>query len=129
MDLKVEITGKIDYLGAVRGDSFKVKPFIIHVPNKKDPKYDEYFTVEATRDQIPLIEGFAKGDDITVTAFLSGRKWVQDGNVKLNKNREPIVFTSLRLYTVEGTGSRSTQSSSQAAPTPPINEDTDDLPF
>ncbi|MCB0764165.1 MAG: DUF3127 domain-containing protein [Flavobacteriales bacterium] len=123
---QVTITGKIRQVGKVQdvSASFRKRELIITEPSGQR---EQHIPVEFTQDRCGLLDGFAPGEEITVTAFVNGREWTgRDGVTKF--------FLSLSGNRIERTGAAK-DGGYQAAPPPtaadmpPIGGDDDDLPF
>lgn len=127
---QVTITGSIKLIGKTQDVSatFKKRELVIIEGAGQRPAH---IPIEFTQDRIGMLDGFAPGEQVTVTAFINGREWTgRDGVTK--------HFLSLSGNRIERVGAAA--AAPMAAPTngypapnaadmPPASSDEDDLPF
>ena len=127
---QVTITGSIKSIGKTQDVSatFKKRELVIIEGVGQRPAH---IPIEFTQDRAGLLDGFAPGEQVTVTAFINGREWTgRDGVLK--------HFLSLSGNRIERVGAPATASAPSGsgngypAPSgtdmPPAGEE-DDLPF
>jgi single-stranded DNA-binding protein len=89
--------------------------------------------IEFTQDRAAMLDGFAPGEQVTVTAFVNGREWTgRDGVLKhflsLSGNRIERVGAPATASATATAGVANGYPAPGAADMPPASED-DDLPF
>jgi hypothetical protein len=125
----VTITGTVKLVGKTQqiSEKFSKRELVI---TEAGGQYPQQIPVEFTQDRTVLLDNYAPGDEVTVTAFVNGREWTgRDGVVK--------HFLSLKGDRIEKkTGAAPAPSGAgHAAPPPPSVADMpamgneDDLPF
>lgn len=127
---QVTISGSIKSIGKTQDVSatFKKRELVIIEGVGQRPAH---IPIEFTQDRTSLLDGFAPGEQVTVTAFINGREWTgRDGVLK--------HFLSLSGNRIERVGAPATAAAPAAAtngyPAPgaadmPPSSDEDDLPF
>ena len=125
----VTINGTVKAVGKTQqiSEKFSKRELVI---TEQTGNYPEHIPVEFTQDKTGLLDPFAPGDQVTLTAYISGREWTgKDGVTK--------HFLSLKGDRIEkvGTQNAGPHSGGNAAPPPPSMADMppaegeDDLPF
>src|SRR5262245_41565021 len=122
---QVTITGSIKSIGKTQDVSatFKKRELVIIEGVGQRPAQ---IPIEFTQDRVGLLDSFAPGDQVTVTAFVNGREWTgRDGVLK--------HFLSLSGNRIERVGAPATASAPAgvangypapgAADMPPANEE------
>lgn len=128
---KVIIAGTIKVIGKTQqvSEKFSKRELVINEPSGQ---YPQLIPIEFKQDKTGLLDGFAPGEEVSVTCFVNGREWTgKDGVTK--------YFLSLSGNRIERSGASAGAPSSggaQSAPAPsmadipPIAADgEDDLPF
>lgn len=125
----MEIKGKLLEVGETQQikDTFQKREFVLEYV--ENPTYPEYLKFELIQDRCPILDGYAEGDEVSVSFNLKGRKWTNpEGQVK--------YFNSLQAWKIDrvsgAEGDSSSQDTSQDMPEPPEwvqSEADDDLPF
>lgn len=123
---QVTISGSIKSIGKTQdvSASFKKRELVIIESVGQRPAH---IPIEFTQDRANLLDGFAPGEQVTVTAFVNGREWTgRDGVLK--------HFLSLSGNRIERVGAPVTAAVTNGAPAPgqadvPPTSDEDDLPF
>lgn len=127
---QVTITGSIKSIGKTQdvSASFRKRELVIIESVGQRPAH---IPIEFTQDRAALLDGFAPGEQVTVTAFVTGREWTgRDGVLK--------HFLSLSGNRIERAGGAAPVAAPAAAHAaapapgladmPPASEE-DDLPF
>ncbi|HQV39616.1 MAG: DUF3127 domain-containing protein [Flavobacteriales bacterium] len=125
----VTINGTVKVVGKTQqiSEKFSKRELVI---TEQSGNYPEHIPVEFTQDKTGMLDPYAPGDQVTVTAFISGREWTgKDGVTK--------HFLSLKGDRIEkvGAAAPAARASGIAAPPPPSMADMppadgeDDLPF
>lgn len=128
---QVTITGSIKSIGKTQdvSASFRKRELVIIENTGQRPAH---IPIEFTQDRTGLLDGYAPGEQVTVTAFVNGREWTgRDGVLK--------HFLSLSGNRIERVGGASAPAAAPAAAfaaapapgvadMPPAGEE-DDLPF
>ncbi len=127
---QVTITGSIKSIGKTQdvSASFRKRELVIIESVGQRPAH---IPIEFTQDRAALLDGFAPGEQVTVTAFVNGREWTgRDGVLK--------HFLSLSGNRIERAGGAAPVAAPAAAHAaapapgladmPPASEE-DDLPF
>lgn len=128
---QVTVTGSIKSIGKTQevSASFKKRELVIIESVGQRPAH---IPIEFTQERTGLLDGYAPGEQVTVTAFVNGREWTgRDGVLK--------HFLSLSGNRIERAGAPAMASAPAAAvangaPPPgtadmPPASDEDDLPF
>lgn len=89
-----EANGKIYEIGKTVdvSEKFCKREFVLHVPNEKNDKYDDYVKFEVVQDNCDKLDDVKVGDDVCVKFVVSGRKYEKDGTIKF--------FTSLKALNI-----------------------------
>lgn len=89
-----DIKGIVYKIGETQDISakFKKRELVVHVPNGTNPKWDNYYLIEATQDKVGDLDGIKVGENVTVSVFLNGNKWEKDGVERF--------FNSIRLGSI-----------------------------
>ena len=125
----VTINGTVKVIGATQqiSEKFSKRELVI---TEQSGNYPEHIPVEFIQDKTNMLDPFAPGDQVTVTAYVGGREWTgKDGVLK--------HFLSLKGDRIERAGAAAPrpQSGGHATPPPPSMADLppavgeDDLPF
>ena len=127
---QVTITGSIKSIGKTQdvSASFRKRELVIIESVGQRPAH---IPIEFIQDRAALLDGFAPGEQVTVTAFVNGREWTgRDGVLK--------HFLSLSGNRIERAGGAAPVAAPAAAHAaapapgladmPPASEE-DDLPF
>ena len=71
--IKMKVTGKIHFVGAIRkvSDKFKSKDVVILT----DEKYPQYISIQFTQEKTELISQNNIGEQVEVSINLRGREW------------------------------------------------------
>lgn len=110
----------------VGANNFPIREFVIHVPNSKNPDWDEYFPLQLKgKDYVKKIDGYEKNTVLTVDVIPSGRLWINPkGDEKFFPSYNAIFVSSTEI---------DLQNDSPSGPFPmteaPANEAKNDLPF
>jgi hypothetical protein len=125
---QVTITGSIKSIGKTQDVSatFKKRELVIIEGVGQRPAH---IPIEFTQDRASMLDGFAPGEQVTVTAFVNGREWTgRDGVLKhflsLSGNRIERVGAPAAQPMAAGNGAPPPSASDM----PPAGEE-DDLPF
>ena len=104
----------------------KKREFVIHIPNSKNPAWDEYFPFVLKGDNyVKKIEGYEKNTVLTVEAIPTGRLWInQKGEEKIFPSFNAIFISSEEID-LQNDGPPTPFAMSEA----PANEVKNDLPF
>lgn len=92
--MKVTIIGQLSQIGneEVFGEKgFRKKEVIV----KTVEEYPQFYVVEFAQLNIDLLDGFAEGDNVNITAGLNGREYTNPDTGKYS------VFMSLRGWRIE----------------------------
>lgn len=126
----VTINGTVKLVGKTQqiSEKFSKRELVI---TEQTGNYPEHIPFEFVQDKTGLLDNFAPGDQVAVTAYVSGREWTgKDGVTK--------HFLSLKGDRIEKVGAAAPaapRASGNAAPPPPTMADMpaaegeDDLPF
>lgn len=125
--MSMEVKGKLFEVFETQQvkDTFKKREFVIEIA--ENPTYPEFVKFELIQDKCSMLDSFQKGDVLTVSFNLKGRKWNDPkGGVK--------YFNTLQAWRLQkdgGTGAPEQGGMDQMEEPGWINEneDTDDLPF
>lgn len=73
--MAIELQGTLHYIGETQtfGASFRKRPFILRVPDKKDSKWDSYIPMAFTRDKVDLLDNYREGQEVLVGVDIKGR--------------------------------------------------------
>lgn len=99
MEQKFRITGTLYSKSATRevgAKNYPIREFVIHIPNRENPNYDEYIPFQLKgKNFVDKIDGFEKNSFLTVEAVPSGRMWVDPkGNEKFFPSLNAIFISS-----------------------------------
>lgn len=125
----VTINGTVKVVGKTQqiSEKFSKRELVI---TEQSGNYPEHIPVEFVQDKTGMLDPYAPGDQVAVTAYVSGREWTgKDGVTK--------HFLSLKGDRIEKVGATASapNSGGNAAPPPPSVADMppadgeDDLPF
>lgn len=128
----VTINGTVKLVGQTQqiSEKFSKRELVL---TEQGGQFPQYIPVEFTQEKTGHLDGFAPGDQVTVTCFINGREWSRDGVTK--------YFLSLRGDRIEKVGATqpaqpaARPAASFSAPPPPTMADMpaageeDDLPF
>lgn len=103
-------------------DKFQKREFV--VTDNENPQYPQPIKFEATQDKCSMLDGYKKGQVVTVFYNLRGREWT-------NKQGVTSYFNTVQAWKIEPAGQE------QPAYQPPAvqqaagntNDDEDSLPF
>lgn len=97
-------------------EKFRVREFVLNVPDDRDSRYDQTCQFQMTGDRCEDLDRYSEGDEVTLHWGLRGREWT---------NREGVVkvFNSLNVFKLEATGNKQQPDN---LPPPPAD---DDIPF
>lgn len=114
---------KVKEVGA---KNFPIREFVIHVPNSKNPDWDEYFPFQLKgKDYVKKVDGYEKNTVLTVEAIPSGRLWINpQGDEKFFPSFNAIFISSEEID-LQNDGPPTPFAMSEA----PANEVKNDLPF
>lgn len=126
----VTINGTIKLVGKTQhiSEKFSKRELVI---TEQTGNYPEHIPIEFVQDKTGMLDNYAPGDQVTVTAYVGGREWTGKDNVTKH-------FLSLKGDRIEKTGttaSAAPRSGGNPAPPPPTMADIpaadgeDDLPF
>lgn len=124
-------TGRIELITPTKnvGKSKEfLKRTIVIDTEDEGAKYPNLIEFEAVQDKCALLDGFTKGQTVTISFFVNGRYWK---NPKTNEGR---YFNSLRVAKIEvgeGGGDTFAEAEGQDAEAPQSVNDVadDDIPF
>lgn len=127
--MSFEINGKIiEIYDTIQvSDKFKKREFVLEKTEQGSTNvFTDYIKFQCTQDRCSIVDGFKKGDDVTVSFRIKGNKWEKEGKVN--------YFTNLDAWRVTRSASSASKDSFAAsvenAPLPVSNEGVaDDLPF
>ncbi len=125
----VTINGTVKVVGTTQkvSEKFSKRELVV---SESGTQFPQLIPVEFTQGNTSMLDGFAPGDEVTVTCFVNGREWTRDGVTK--------YFLSLKGDRIEKTVGRAQPApvaARAAAPPPPSIADLpqdsteDDLPF
>lgn len=71
--MKITMTGKLYEIGQARiFGKFVKRTAVLEVPNGK---YPAYYPFVFKGDAVAVLDGFAQGDEVSITGYLNGRKY------------------------------------------------------
>lgn len=126
----VTLSGTVKVVGQTQqiSEKFSKRELVI---TESGGQYPQMIPVEFVQDKTNMLDGYAPGDEVTVTCYVNGREWTgRDGVTK--------YFLSLKGDRIEKLGGAAPQArpaTSATAPPPPTTADMppagdeDDLPF
>ena len=124
MDLKCKIQGTVIRRDNIKNvtDKLRKRTFIVHVPNSKDSKYDEYFEITGMNQRADLIENIRVGYTVDVEFFVTGKKWIK------KETNETFYFKEFSLFALDILKAENKEEG-VVDPQPVSLSDTNDLPF
>ena len=105
----MEVLGKIlkIYDKVDRSETFSLREFVLHVPNPRDSRYDNYIRFQLNNERTSLIDEYKEGEEVLVSFDLSGREWTSpEGDVR--------YISSLVAWKLQRAGSGSNVNTAQA---------------
>lgn len=122
MDKKFRVAGLLYSKSKTRevgANNYPIREFVLHIPNRDNPKYDEHLEFELKGpNYVKKIDGFEKNTFLSVEAIPTGRMWIDEkGNKKF--------FTSFSAVFIAD-GNQLSNEQEQLSPFPEldkINED------
>lgn len=129
MSISIEIHGKVRRKSPVEQvtDSFKKQEIVILVADDKDPKYDDYLSVQFSQDRCAKLDSVNEGDEVKIQTNLRGKQYTKkDGSVV-------AYFNSIEGWKIEVVAAAVQQHQEYHQPEPPAQaaagETGADLPF
>jgi hypothetical protein len=113
--MQVKGTIKVINKTQVINEKFSKREFIL----TDESQYPQDILFQATQDKCSLLDNIGVGRQVEVSFNLRGREWTSPGG-------EVKYFNTLEAWKIEVVGG---QVAHPKAPTTPVNEEEDDLPF
>ena len=103
---------------------FRKREFVLELEG--DSRYPQYVMFQFTGDRCEMLDGYSKGEDVTVEFSLRGREWT-------SPKGEVRYFNSLETWSIDRVGDAPAPGMSDDAgmfsDEPPPPTDDDDIPF
>ena len=117
----MELIGVIKLIGEEQTfgtNGFRVRKTVI---TTEDEQYPQMIEIQFQQDKCSLLDNYEVGQKVKININIRGREWI-------NPEGEAKYFNSIVGWRIEDVGD-SAPASSGPPPTPPVDEDHDDLPF
>lgn len=91
----MEVKGKLHFIGAEQTVSatFKKRELVL----KTEETYPQFISINFVQDKCDLLNGYAVGQDVTVSVNLRGREWI-------NPEGEAKYFNDIQGWKIETNG-------------------------
>lgn len=102
---------------------FRKREFVLELDGES--RYPQYVMFQLTGDRCEMLDGFAKGEDVTVEFSLRGREWT-------SPKGEVRYFNSLETWALDRVGDAApggADAPGGPGDEPPPPSDDDDIPF
>ena len=139
MSKSFEVQGVIHSIGDTAefgNNGFTKREFVIKLTGEgENPTYPNHVALELIKDKCAMMDSYNVGDEIQAHFNISGRLWAGNGQGEK-------CFTSLQAWRVSSASGQTNSASGQAnanadygneysspPPSPPVEDDYDDIPF
>jgi len=126
--MNIEIKGNVHFVGTTVEvtEKFKKREIVVHVPDERNPQYDDYITVQFSNAKTADLDLIRIGDEVKIQSALRGKQYAD------KKTGEIKYFNSVDGWKIEVT--KQAEQKPEPMPEPePVPETPDateqDLPF